>query len=167
METSFTHTQILVHLHVNKTNFHMKGLALGLALKQRQNATRKSPIELHNSVEVESCQEKWETSRKLNLLSDRGKQFPWREDTQKLQWHMLHKTWWCYHQKNPCKKKKACQTITEVKRLQKNLCLLRIQVYQEMLFEMTEDEPHHEKEHVNIRNTAMFQSWRPILPSPK
>ena len=30
--------------HVNKTNFHMKGFALGLALKQRRNATRKSPI---------------------------------------------------------------------------------------------------------------------------
>ena len=31
-------------LHVNTTNFHMKGFALGLALKQRQNETRKSPI---------------------------------------------------------------------------------------------------------------------------
>ena len=28
---SFIHTQILVHLHVNKTNFRMKGFALGLA----------------------------------------------------------------------------------------------------------------------------------------
>ena len=37
--------QILVHLHVNKTNFHMKGIALGLALKQRRNATRKSTID--------------------------------------------------------------------------------------------------------------------------
>ena len=34
MEISFIHTQILFHLHVNKTNFHMKGFALGLALKQ-------------------------------------------------------------------------------------------------------------------------------------
>ena len=32
-------------MHVNKTNFHMKGFALGLALKQRRNATRKSPID--------------------------------------------------------------------------------------------------------------------------
>ena len=32
------------NLHVNKTNFHKKGFALGLALKQRRNATRKSPI---------------------------------------------------------------------------------------------------------------------------
>ena len=32
------------NLHVNKTNFHVKGFALGLALKQRQNATQKSPI---------------------------------------------------------------------------------------------------------------------------
>ena len=44
---SFIHTQSLVHLHVNKTNFHMKGFALGLALKQRRNATRKSPIKSH------------------------------------------------------------------------------------------------------------------------
>ena len=44
MEVSFIHTQILVHLHVNKPNFHMKGFALGFALKQRRNATRKSPI---------------------------------------------------------------------------------------------------------------------------
>ena len=32
------------NLRVNKTNFHMKGFTLGLALKQRQNATRKSPV---------------------------------------------------------------------------------------------------------------------------
>ena len=44
MEISFIHTQSLVHLHVNKTNFHMKGFTLGLALKQRRKATRKSPI---------------------------------------------------------------------------------------------------------------------------
>ena len=31
-------------LRVNKTNFHMKGFALGLALKQRRKATRNSPI---------------------------------------------------------------------------------------------------------------------------
>ena len=45
MEISSIHMQILVHLHVNKTNFYMKGFALGLALKQRQKATRKWPIE--------------------------------------------------------------------------------------------------------------------------
>ena len=44
MKISFIHMEILVHLHVNKTNFHMKGFALGLALKQRRKATRKSPI---------------------------------------------------------------------------------------------------------------------------
>ena len=38
MEISFIHTPILVHLHVNKTNFHVKGFALGLASKQRQKA---------------------------------------------------------------------------------------------------------------------------------
>ena len=31
-------------LHVSKTNFHMKGFALGLALKQRRKATRKLSI---------------------------------------------------------------------------------------------------------------------------
>ena len=30
-------------MRVNKTNFHMKGFALGLALKQRRNVNRKSP----------------------------------------------------------------------------------------------------------------------------
>ena len=34
------------NLRVNKTNFNMKGFALGLALKQRRKATRKSPIGL-------------------------------------------------------------------------------------------------------------------------
>ena len=51
METSFIHTQILVHLHVNKINFHMKGFAPGVALKQRRKATRKSPIHLLNNIE--------------------------------------------------------------------------------------------------------------------
>ena len=32
-------------MRVNKTNFHMKGFALGLALKQRRKATRKSRID--------------------------------------------------------------------------------------------------------------------------
>ena len=32
------------NLRVNKTNFHMKDFALGLALKQRRKATQKSPI---------------------------------------------------------------------------------------------------------------------------
>ena len=32
------------NLRANKTNFDMKGLALGLALKQRRNATWKSPV---------------------------------------------------------------------------------------------------------------------------
>ena len=44
MEISSIHTQILVHLHVNKTDFHIKDFALRLALKQRRKATRKSPI---------------------------------------------------------------------------------------------------------------------------
>ena len=35
MEISFIRKQILVHLHVNETNFPMKGLALGLALRRR------------------------------------------------------------------------------------------------------------------------------------
>ena len=34
-------------MRANKTNFHMKGFALGLASKQRSKATQKSPIYLH------------------------------------------------------------------------------------------------------------------------
>ena len=45
MEICFIHTQILVHLQATKTNFHIKGFALGLTLKQRRKATRKSPID--------------------------------------------------------------------------------------------------------------------------
>ena len=45
MEISFIHTQVLVHLHVNKTNFHMKGFSLGLALEKRRKATQKSLIQ--------------------------------------------------------------------------------------------------------------------------
>ena len=44
MEISFIHMKMNHNLRVNKTNFYMKGFALGLALKQRRNATRKSPI---------------------------------------------------------------------------------------------------------------------------
>ena len=33
-------------MHVNETNFHVKGFALGLALKQTK-ATRKSPIRVN------------------------------------------------------------------------------------------------------------------------
>ena len=40
-ETNFIHPHILFHLPVNKTNFHINGFALGLALKQRRKATRK------------------------------------------------------------------------------------------------------------------------------
>ena len=54
MEISFIHMQIWVHFHVNKTNFHMKGFALGLALVQRRNGTRKSPILL--TLHIISCQ---------------------------------------------------------------------------------------------------------------
>ena len=36
MEISFIHMQILVHSHASKTNLHMKGFALGFALKQRE-----------------------------------------------------------------------------------------------------------------------------------
>ena len=36
MEISFIDMQILVHLHVNKTNFHIsEGFTPGLALKQK------------------------------------------------------------------------------------------------------------------------------------
>ena len=44
MEISFIHMQIWVYLHVNKTNFHLKGFTLGLVLKERRKATQKWPI---------------------------------------------------------------------------------------------------------------------------
>ena len=47
MEISFIHMYVNRHLRANKTNFHIKGFALGLALKQRRNATRKSPIKVY------------------------------------------------------------------------------------------------------------------------
>ena len=40
-KVSFIHMQNLVHLHVNKTYYLVKSIALGLALKQRQRATQK------------------------------------------------------------------------------------------------------------------------------
>ena len=40
--------QIFVDLHVNKTNFHMKGFALGLALKQRRSSSSLSLYRVHN-----------------------------------------------------------------------------------------------------------------------
>ena len=43
LKISFIYIKILVHLHVSKTNFHMKGFALGLALKLRRKTTLKSP----------------------------------------------------------------------------------------------------------------------------
>ena len=41
-----------LHLNelMNKPDFHMKGFALGLVLKQRQKATRKWPILAHSLV---------------------------------------------------------------------------------------------------------------------
>ena len=58
MEISFIHMQTVVHLHVNKSNFHMKGFTLGLPLKQRRKATRKSPI-VWNLPEQSSHTKKW------------------------------------------------------------------------------------------------------------
>ena len=39
--TSSLRNSILVHLHVNKTSYKLKGFALGFALKQRLKATQK------------------------------------------------------------------------------------------------------------------------------
>ena len=54
VEISFIHMQCLVHFHVNKTNFHMKGFALGLALKQSRKATQILGLNCL-SHKVESC----------------------------------------------------------------------------------------------------------------
>ena len=52
MEISFIHMQILVHLHVNKTTFHMKGFALPDSLWNGWKTTQKWPIELHHGTFV-------------------------------------------------------------------------------------------------------------------
>ena len=44
MEISFIHMYMNPNLGVNRTNFHMNGFAIGLALKQRRKETRKLPI---------------------------------------------------------------------------------------------------------------------------
>ena len=44
------------NLHVNKTNFHLKGFALGLALKLRRNETRKSPFENKTNFHIKGLQ---------------------------------------------------------------------------------------------------------------
>ena len=44
MKISFICIRILFHLHVNESNLHMKGFALGLALKQRRKTTRKGAV---------------------------------------------------------------------------------------------------------------------------
>ena len=44
LKISLMYLQILVHLHVIYTNFHIRGFALSLILKQSRQATRKSPV---------------------------------------------------------------------------------------------------------------------------
>ena len=73
MEVSFIHAQISFHLHVNKTNFHMKGFAPGPALKQRRKATRKSPIRTTNNLQLKCykfvrmfCKKTWKIDYKGN-----------------------------------------------------------------------------------------------------
>ena len=48
MKISFIHMQMFVNLPVNKTDFDMKGFALGLTLKPRRKATRKWAIDGRN-----------------------------------------------------------------------------------------------------------------------
>ena len=50
MEISFIHMLMNQNLRVNKSNFHMKSFALGLALKQRRKATQKSPISFNPTL---------------------------------------------------------------------------------------------------------------------
>ena len=67
-QISFIGTQILVHLHVNKTNFHMKGFALGLALKQTRKGTRKSPVRpVSQSCAVDKSEKFWRVTGQSNL----------------------------------------------------------------------------------------------------
>ena len=84
METSFIHTQIWVHLHVNKTNFHMKGFAPGLALKQRRKATRKSAINLPKI----STKNTWSPRGTATITVEF---FLRREDIRWLEWNTHYK----------------------------------------------------------------------------
>ena len=59
------------NLRVNKTNFHVKGFALGLALKQRRNATRKSPILLAEGFVV-NCSNHY-FALQVNFFNDHTK----------------------------------------------------------------------------------------------
>ena len=47
MEISFIHMQSLVHLHVNKTNFHMKGFAPGLAWNRGETQLGNRLLDIH------------------------------------------------------------------------------------------------------------------------
>ena len=50
------------NLRVNKANFHVKGFALGLVLKQRRNATRKSPIANNGHLMMTSFDYKYQNA---------------------------------------------------------------------------------------------------------
>ena len=68
------------NLRVNKTYFHMKGFALGLALKQRRKPTRKSPItqccELFRSLNQYSCVFFYKNLTEVSEIRNREIKFP-------------------------------------------------------------------------------------------
>ena len=58
MEISSIHTQIWVHIHVNKTDFHIKDFVLGLGLKPTKISSKIAYFkQLHR--------ERWERMRSL------------------------------------------------------------------------------------------------------
>ena len=60
--------QMLVHLNVNKTNFHMRGFALGLALKQRRNRllfVLHSIFFIPGVVDAAGPAHRWKTKKEL------------------------------------------------------------------------------------------------------
>ena len=69
-QISFIHMKMNQNLRVNKTNFHMKGFALGLALKQRRNTTRKSPIgQAPDYFEVHKNIKTWDPQSKIRKMT--------------------------------------------------------------------------------------------------
>ena len=62
------------NVRVNKTNFHMKGFAPGLASKQRRKATRKSPWQRHSPTFNTTNTTPWKSNTNRRISSKVKKQ---------------------------------------------------------------------------------------------
>ena len=69
--------QILIYLHVNISNFHMKGFTLGLALKKRRKVTRKSSNIVQSSMKKKPISQSWYYCCSTHILCFTIKIFAW------------------------------------------------------------------------------------------